>query len=142
MKGIQSLVLGLVGVLVLGGLVFLGMLIATDPGDNLRLVESGSRAGQSGTRFVTAAIRNHTDNSYFHVQVEIDFLDEGGTIVGGTVAEMNNLGAGETWNLEGPVLAEAAVQARMKNLSCRKTESGPHPRACYIPPTLISLGGR
>lgn len=49
------------------------------------------------------------------------------------------LGAGETWNFETPVLGEVAVQARLRNLTCSKTGEEPHPRACYLPPTLVSL---
>ncbi|MFH1765975.1 MAG: FxLYD domain-containing protein [Gemmatimonadota bacterium] len=138
----MKLGLGLVGVLVLGAVVFFGMMVATDPGDNLRLVESSLSSGPSGIRLVTGAIRNETDGSYFHVQMEIDFLDSEENVVGSTVVERSDLGSGETWDFEVPILAEVVVGARMKNLTCSKTEGPPDPRACYIPPTLISLSGQ
>jgi hypothetical protein len=70
----------LIGAFVLVGVVA-GLLVmtATDPGDNVRLVTTGVRTGQSGDRFVTGTLRNHTDRSYFHVQLEINLLDENGS---------------------------------------------------------------
>jgi hypothetical protein len=108
----------LFGVLALGILVGLFMMIATDPGDNVRLVDAGVRTGQSGGRFVTGTLRNNTDRSYSHVQVEINLLDENGSVVGSTVASTSDLGAGETWDIETPVLAENVVRFRMENLIC------------------------
>ncbi|MCJ7628348.1 MAG: FxLYD domain-containing protein [Longimicrobiales bacterium] len=139
MKGYPKVGLGLVGIVVLGAVVFFGMMVATDPGDNLRLVESSFTSGPSGIRLVAGAIRNETDGPYFHVQMEIDFLDAEDDVVGSTSVERSNLGSGETWSFEVPILAEVVVRARLRDLLCSKTEGPPDPRACRIPPTLISL---
>ncbi len=129
----------LVGVFVLA--VFAGVfaLVATDPGDNLVLVESSFRTGQSGNRFVAGSIRNYTDRSYAHAQGEINFLDQDGSVLGSTVANTNNLGGGETWNVEAAIRAEDAVRVRLENLTCRDRGGRKLRRACYLPSTLISL---
>lgn len=105
----------------LGVLAFLFVLIATDPQDNLTLVESGVRAGASGTRFVTGTFRNNTDRSCAHVQVEIDRLKEDGSVVGRTLANTTNLGGGEAWNFDAPIVGEDAVRIRVVKLTCVKT---------------------
>ena len=138
----MKLVFGVVGAIALGILLFMGSMIAADPGDNLRLFQAGSRQDEFGTRFVVGVIENFTGNTYAHVQFEIEFLDQSGNTVGTTVAAKNNLGAREAWNFEAAVLQEVAVQARLRGLACSKTGEEPHPRACFLPPTTISLVGQ
>ncbi len=137
----MKLVFGVAGALALGILWFMGSMVATDPGDNLRLFHAGSRQDDLGTRFVTGVIENFTSNSYAHVQFEIDFLDRNGNTVGTTVAAKENLGAREAWTFEAAVLQEVAVQARLRGLACSKVGEEPHPRACYLPPTTITIAG-
>ena len=137
----MKLVFGVVGALALGILSIMGSMIATDPGDNIKLFHPGSRQDESGTRFVTGVIENHTTNTYAHVRFEIDFLDQDGNTIGTTIAARDNLGAREAWDFEAAVLHEAAVQARLRGLACSKAGEEPRPRACYIPSTTISLGG-
>ena len=54
----------LLGLPVLFVVVFFLGLVATDPNDNLTLIETGFRTAVSGDRFVTGTIRNNTDHSY------------------------------------------------------------------------------
>jgi len=138
----MKLVLGVVAVLGLGILFAIASLIATDPGDNTRLLYAGSRQDSSGTRFVTGVIENLTRGTYSHVQVDIDLLDEDGGIVGNAVADTTNLSGGETWTFEVPVLKEVVVQDRLRKLTCSKRGEEPHPRACFILPTLVRLPGQ
>jgi hypothetical protein len=138
----MKLVFGVVGAIALGILLVMGSMIATDPGDNVRLFQAGSRQDELGTRFVTGIIENFTSNTYAHVQFEIDFLDRDGNTVGTTVAAKKNLGAREAWDFEAAVLQEVAVEARLRGLACSKAGEEPHPRACFLPPTTISLVGQ
>lgn len=139
MKRFPEVILWSIGVLIFCGVVFVGGMIATDPGDNVRLEEVGSRLGEDGRRFLTASFRNQTAYRYSLVQVEVEFLNENGDVMGSMVPVKRNLGVGETWDIEVPVRPEGAVQARMRNLTCSKTGEEPHPRACGIHPTVVSL---
>jgi len=118
------------------------VMVATDPGDNLVFVELGFRTGPSGVRFVTGTIRNNTDGSFFHAQVEINLLDEDGGVVASTVANTSNLGAGETWNFEAPILSEDAVRFRIEKLTCSpspQSSKWEKKRSCYMAPIVGDL---
>lgn len=109
------------------------MMIATDPSDNVSLVDTGIRTNPTGDRFVTASLR--FVGSQFHVQVDIDFLDKNGDVVGSTVAEESHINAGETWFIEAPVSAENAVRFQLHNLICSPTPQSSEwqkKRACAL----------
>ena len=55
-----KVVLGILGVFSIGLLIFFFMLIATDPGDNLVLVEVGFANSQLGSRVVTGTVNTIT----------------------------------------------------------------------------------
>jgi hypothetical protein len=108
--------LPLIGAFLLGvfGAFFLfafAYLVATDPGDNLTLAESGITTRPSGERFVTGTIRNNTGTTYPHVLVGIHLLDEAGRVVEDTVAVTSDFAGGTTWRFEVPIQDGRAVRA-------------------------------
>lgn len=105
------------------GLVFLMFfaLVATDPGDNVKLLEAGIRTDTSGARFVTGSLKTATGGSYYHAQVEINLLDASGSVVGSTTLEKYDFGGSEPWCIEAPIVTEDAVRFRFEKLTCRKT---------------------
>ena len=132
MKRHLWLATGLAGLLVLGGLLFLFALVATDPGDNIVLTSRGVKTDESGQRLVVGTLQNRTGGTFTHVQVEIAFLDEAGSVVGSTVARTQDLGGGETWRFAAPVPAPAAVRARLANLACTRVLAPCRPDSCHL----------
>lgn len=120
-------------VLVAAALVF--SLIATDPGDNVTLVETGVEM-RGPERFVTGAIRNNTDGAFARVRIEFVLLGADGATVENISATMLNLAADETRNFETQVLADRAVRFRVEGLTCSRDGETTDPKMppCYIPP--------
>lgn len=85
--------------------------VATDPADNLTLVESALTAEATGPRLLTGTLRNNTDSRYSHVQVGISLLDADGAAVGGTTLVADDIGPGQAWTFQAPVAADGAVRA-------------------------------
>ena len=109
------------GSCLVGLVLFFFMLVATDPGDNLVLVEAGFTTGRSGSRVVAGTVRNATDRTCAQVRARIDLLDGNDSVVGETFAITDALGAGETWMFEAPVDAEHAVRFRVSVTSPENT---------------------
>jgi hypothetical protein len=138
----MKLILKLAAVLVFGALAFLAYLMATDPGDNLQLLEAELRADPSGTHLVTGAIQNVTDIPYAHVRMEVEVLDAQESVIGSTATFTTNLAAGQTWRFEVPLYESGVAQVRLLNLLCTKPGEEPKPRNCRIEPTLVPLSGQ
>jgi hypothetical protein len=100
--------------------VLLAVTLATDPQDNVTLVETALRTSRTGARWVTGTFRNNTDRTYAHVRLDIDLLRADSSVAGRTHASATNLGAGETWSFEAPVIDQQAVRARLVKLTCRR----------------------
>lgn len=66
--------------------------------------------------YATGHIRNNTDHNYGYVQVQINELDDSGAIVGSTMANVNNLGPGETWSFKAP-LTRDGVRFQVKDIT-------------------------
>jgi hypothetical protein len=64
-----------------------------------------------------------------------------GSIAGQTHASATNLGAGETWSFEAPIIDQQAVRARLVKLSCRRDASDPEDTSVNVKPTC-ALGRR
>ena len=114
--------------------VFLAMQVATDPQDNVTLVETALRTTRTGTRSVTGTFRNNTGRTYAHVRLDIDLLKADGSVAGQTHASATNLGAGETWSFEAPIIDQQAVRARLVKLSCRLDGNDPENTALNMKP--------
>lgn len=66
--------------------------------------------------YATGHVRNNTDRNYGYVQIQINELDQSGAIVGSTMANMNNLGPGETWSFKAPLTSDG-VKFRVKDIT-------------------------
>ena len=60
---------------------------------------------------VVGKVRNNTDKTYSYVQVSVNLYD-GDTLVGSTLANVNNLGPGAVWEFDAIVLEEAGSYTR------------------------------
>jgi phage-related tail fiber protein len=61
------------------------------------------------TRYATGKIRNNNNKTYGYVQVQLNVLDEAGSVVGSTMSNMNNLDPGQTWSFKAPIFEDNAV---------------------------------
>ena len=92
-------------------LFLFGFLLATDPGDNLHLVEANYVERPSGERVVTGTIANNTDRSYPRVFAEIDVYDSNGNVVESTYTTKRDLAASEQWSFEIQTKSRLGVKA-------------------------------
>jgi hypothetical protein len=65
------------------------------PAHNNDLVVSDLKAGKDGS--ITGIVTNNGSKTYGYVQVEINLFDKSHTVVGSTLANVNNLAAHEKW---------------------------------------------
>lgn len=70
---------------------------------NLEILDHRHVSEQYGEGWVTGRIRNNSQRTYSYVQVQINLL-RNGTVVGSTLANMNNLAPGQIWQFRAPVL--------------------------------------
>jgi len=68
-------------------------------------------------RVVTGKVANTTKKKLGYVQVEINLYDKNGSQVGSTLANVNNLEPGVTWNFEAPVLEDRAKSAKVAGIT-------------------------
>jgi hypothetical protein len=66
-----------------------------------------SVTGDFGTITVKGKIKNTNDRSYSYAQVQFKLWDKEGSVAGTAMANINNLGAGETWAFEAVFLGNA-----------------------------------
>jgi len=115
--------------------LFLFSLVATDPGDNVTLVETDVET-RGVDRYVTGALRNNTDDTYSRIRIEISLLDKDGSIVESMSATMLDLAADERRTFEAVVVAHEAVRYRVDGLTCDWTPEGTNSKgksSCHIP---------
>lgn len=100
--------------------LLLGVLAVVAGGSraDIRLVDTGIRVEQLGTRFVTGTLKNFTDREYADLSLEIHVLDGSGEVLHSFAEHTGELPAGATWNFDVPVLAENAVRYRVDTLRC------------------------
>src|SRR5687768_8138302 len=74
--------------------LFFCLLVATDPGANLVVVNAAFTTTPLGVRVVSGAIENRTSRAYANVQLQIDLLNAAGSVVGFTIAATSRIPAG------------------------------------------------
>lgn len=99
-------------VLALFVILFVFALSATDPGDNLVVVESAFATTSTGSQVVTGIVENRTDRAYSEVTVQVDLLNAAGDVVGRTSAAISSISGGDSWKFEAPVTTGGAVDFR------------------------------
>lgn len=113
--------------------LFLFVLIATDPGDNVTLFESFGRLEANGQRTITGSIRMR-DSAL--AELEFELLGGDGEVVGTASASLTDVAAGQLWQFEVPVLVPDAVRYRVKRLTCSPTLHATEwqkRRSCFLP---------
>lgn len=71
---------------------------------------------EGGLRYVTGEIRNNTNKSYSYVQVEINMYKDD-TVLGSTLANVNNLGPGETWKFKALITDDDCNRYTIKDVT-------------------------
>lgn len=66
---------------------------------------------------VVGKVKNNTTKTYGYAQVEINLYDKDNTLVGSTLANINNFEAGTTWKFEAIVLKDETVTYKIKEVS-------------------------
>lgn len=66
--------------------------------------------------FVTGTIRNNTNKTYEHVEVQVSIYNND-VLMGTTAAKGSNLEPGETWSFEAPVLEQGAYQYKFTSIT-------------------------
>ena len=51
------------------------------------------------------------------IDVQINLLDESGTLVGSTMANVNNVSPGQMWSFRAPILEDRATTFRVENVT-------------------------
>ena len=100
------------GGLALVPLAFFFVLVATNPDDNLVVVDARFATTPRGVRVVSGAVENRTGRAYGNVQVQIDLLDSTGSVVGFSIAAASSIQGGQAWKFDAPVEGEGAVGFR------------------------------
>lgn len=102
---------------ILAVLLVILAVIATDPADNFSLVETEIIADTTGQAFITVGLQNNTNQSYYHVQIDVLLKNGDGNIVGGITASTTDLAAGGVWYFDAD-LPDEAVVFQLKNMRC------------------------
>lgn len=66
--------------------------------------------------YVTGHVKNNTNKSYSYVQIEIN-LYNGDTLIGSTFDNINNLGAGETWEFKAIIIEENCTSYKIMDVT-------------------------
>lgn len=80
--------------------------------ENHRLVR-----GEYGVKFVAGTISNSGSKNYEYAQVEINLYDRSGNLIGSTLANVNNLGPGQRWKFEAPVIQDDISKYEIKGIT-------------------------
>jgi hypothetical protein len=105
--------------------VLLGVLAAatvdTTPnkGSSGDLTVTGARfkRGEYSTRYVTGTVRNSGTKTYGYVQVSINLYDSSGRQVGSTMANVNNLEPGKSWDFEAIITEDKAAEFKVMDVT-------------------------
>lgn len=67
-------------------------------------------------RYVVGHIKNNTNRTYSYVQISINLYNDG-TQVGSTLANVNNLEAGSTWEFKALITEDSATEYKIADIS-------------------------
>ncbi len=83
---------------------------------DLQVVNATTKSDEY-TRYVTGTVRNNTEHTYSYVQISINLYDGSRNQVGSTMANVNNLEPGSTWNFKAIVLEDSATSFKVKEVT-------------------------
>ncbi len=96
-----------VSALVVGPLLILWVLAATDDDGNIALIRNDVVQGDSGDRVWHGSMGNTTDSQYREIAVTIRFLDSDDQTVGEIQGSADVLEPGESFDLQTPLVPQA-----------------------------------
>lgn len=82
---------------------------------DLELVDHSTES-DGGLRYVVGHIKNNTEKTYAYVQVSINLYNDG-TQVGSTLANVNNLEPGGTWEFKALISQDSATEYKIADIS-------------------------
>lgn len=99
--------------------IFAGCDVEPNKGVSQDLSVSGTRfkEGEYGSRSVVGSVKNSGKKTYGYAQVQINLYDGSGTQVGSTMANINNLEPGKSWDFEAPILEEKAETFKVMDIT-------------------------
>lgn len=100
------------GAVILGAFVIGGLLVVTDPGENLVIVEAAFDEGSGSGRTVAGVVENHTDHVMSPVRVKLDFIDRDSRIIASSTVETDRVESMGRWNFTVPVPSDSAAGFR------------------------------
>ena len=104
-----KLLIGAIGALFAVGMLFLAVMVVTDPEDNL-VVRDMRFVGGGKERVIAGTLENKTSNrAYTDIDIQIDFYDEAGNKIGDTSTSREVLEAGKVWQFAAPATKEGVV---------------------------------
>ncbi len=95
--------------------LFVMTMIATDPGDNLTIVNADLIKDKLGNTYVSGSLKNNTDHPYSDIEIAIGFITNEGKSTQTTIVKHPMLHAGALWNFK--------IPAHIKNVSSFEIES-------------------
>jgi hypothetical protein len=93
--------------------VIWGIFAATDPQDNLIIVESRFTTDETGSQIIAGTIENTTNRPFSNVKVSIELIDESGTVMASTSTTRNELGPKQTGTFQFPVNRPGVITFRV-----------------------------
>jgi hypothetical protein len=84
--------------------------------DDFCLVSTTGQLDSFGGGYVTGVVINTGSRRYSYVQVEVTLLDASGAVVGSALANVNNLGPGETWKFRAPFFDSGVSTFRVEKV--------------------------
>ena len=70
-----------------------------------------------GAKGICGTVINNSSRSFSYAQVEINLLDKNGAVVGSTLANINNLDAGQQWKFQAPILESGVTNYVIKDIT-------------------------
>jgi hypothetical protein len=92
---------------------------APNKGVSTGLSVSGARikSGEFNVRSVVGTVKNTATKTYGYVQVSINLYDASGKQVGSTMANVNNLEPGTSWDFEAVILEDSATTFKVMDVT-------------------------
>jgi hypothetical protein len=83
------------------------------PAQKYQILSQGITTDSSGLRYVSGKIKNNSGKTATYVQVEINLYDSNGQQLGSTLANLNNLEAGQVWNFKAPITEDGTTKYKI-----------------------------
>jgi hypothetical protein len=87
-------------------------------GDDLVMDGAPSVVSDGGLKYLVGKVKNNSTNKeYGYVQVEFGLYDKDKALVGSALANVNNLGPGQTWKYKAIIAEDSAATYELKGIT-------------------------